>query len=643
MQLILEETFNVTNEVILNEATGEKTYVIKGTFSTPDKKNRNGRVYATKLWEDNVASYQSEIANGTNNTLMEKEHPPRTAVDPWSAVAQIRMLEMRDGLVYGEAEVLNITETEGIRALIDRGVKIGVSSRGVGKMKGDIVEEFNLITYDIVATPSDYNANLQGFNESMILEGVEIESNGKGGWVCTPEGCTLSEAKTKQPTRQQMNIWVDDWITAGPVATKTAISKQYKGNEGIRIIDLVKTQAEEEMNEAKTPKWDVSKKEWIDADKGYIEAQKDIESELKSIRNKMDAKMWAEEEAPNRDFDIVDGSKVLVSMSEAQKTGVFMVGAQGSKKMATVFIKADSEEEAVAKATELSRKNGVTNWSALELSPKGVKRVKEFDKVTFEMNEDAEDFINEKDSDAVKGFFKYAVQIQGELKENKASYKQWQNLLNEADNILSGSKIYEDAETKTEEELQECACNTSAKALIEALNKLGNKADIEAKSLAESELQAKFDAYMTEKTETVYYAVSGGNIVDPETGEVANDGNGNLVDIKHIVKNPRYFSRYFHASQNDLDALVKGQGMKVKKANVDFTKGQAERDAAQKAKTAQLRKDIAAMADGSYVYESDKSDKSDELGKCDECGKEMKLNENSLCVECSKDKKSKKV
>ena len=195
MKLILEETFDLDNVVELNESTNQKTYVIKGTFSTPDKKNRNGRIYASKLWEDNVSRYQAEIQGKTTNTLMEKEHPPRTAVDPWSAVAQIRKLEMREGLVYGEAELLNIPETAVMRELIDKGIKIGVSSRGVGKMKGEIVEEFNLITYDIVSTPSDYNANLNGFNESMILEGVEIDVNEKGQYICTPEGCSLTEAK----------------------------------------------------------------------------------------------------------------------------------------------------------------------------------------------------------------------------------------------------------------------------------------------------------------------------------------------------------------------------------------------------------------------------------------------------------------
>jgi len=260
MKLILEETFDVDNEIELNESTGQKTYIIKGTFSTPDKKNRNGRIYASRIWEDNVSKYQNEIVNKTVNTLMEKEHPARTTVDPWSAVAQIRKLEMRNGLVYGEAVLLNIPETQVMRELIDKGIKIGVSSRGVGKMNGHIVEEYNLITYDIVSTPSDYNANLEGFNESMILEGVDITSNGKGGWICTPEGCALAESSK--------------------------------------------------------PAWDIKSKSWINASKGYIEAQEDIIDELKTIKNKMDAVTVINNGLENRDFDIVNGKKMLIASTD---------------------------------------------------------------------------------------------------------------------------------------------------------------------------------------------------------------------------------------------------------------------------------------------------------------------------------------
>jgi len=223
MKLILEETFDLENVIELNESTNQKTYVIKGTFSTPDKKNRNGRIYAKKLWEDTVDLYQKEISGKTSNTLMEKEHPQRNTVDPWKAVAQIRKLEMREGMVYGEAELLNIPETMVMRALIDKGVKIGVSSRGVGKLVGEIVEEFHLTTYDIVSTPSDYNANLTGFNESMLFESVDYEVDAKGKWVCTPTGCTMV-AESKKEEKEKLTAMLEAKNVTCPSCKAAAVS-----------------------------------------------------------------------------------------------------------------------------------------------------------------------------------------------------------------------------------------------------------------------------------------------------------------------------------------------------------------------------------------------------------------------------------
>lgn len=195
LKLMVDMSTDVSGSVELNESSGEKKYIISGNFSTPDKKNRNGRIYSKNIWESNVARYQNEILNNTNNTLMELEHPPRTQVDPWEAVAKIRKLEMRDGYVYGEAVILNNGDkkTNQIKALIEAGVKIGVSTRGTGKMKGDIVEVYNLITVDVVSNPSNYESSLEGFNESMILENMDIELDESGKYVCTPAGCTLVE------------------------------------------------------------------------------------------------------------------------------------------------------------------------------------------------------------------------------------------------------------------------------------------------------------------------------------------------------------------------------------------------------------------------------------------------------------------
>jgi len=230
MQLILEDNFEELDYSIeLNESTGSKTYVVKGTFSTPGKKNRNGRIYGQKLWEDNVASYQNELHTNSVNTLMEAEHPARTSVDMWKAVGKIRKLEMREGLVYGEAVILNnnTPESNQLKALVDAGVPIGVSTRGVGRLgKNNIVEEFKLITVDFVSTPSDYNAQLKGFSESLILEDKEFNYDEKSkNWVCSKEGCSLVEAQkeTKAPKKCQLLNTLTEYIQEIPELTESEI------------------------------------------------------------------------------------------------------------------------------------------------------------------------------------------------------------------------------------------------------------------------------------------------------------------------------------------------------------------------------------------------------------------------------------
>lgn len=173
MKYLIDEALIVESVVTeeINEATGkkEKNYYIEGVFSTPGQKNRNGRIYPLSLWEKEVTKYQEEIKNNTMNTLGEWEHPPRTQVDPLQAVIKIVEVKIDNGLVMGKAKILNNNseKTNQLKALIDEGMKIGVSSRGVGSVKGDIVENFSLTTWDCVSQPSDYNCNLVGLRESL--------------------------------------------------------------------------------------------------------------------------------------------------------------------------------------------------------------------------------------------------------------------------------------------------------------------------------------------------------------------------------------------------------------------------------------------------------------------------------------------
>ena len=159
----------------INEATGKtsKKYKIKGVFSTIGERNRNGRIYPRNLWENEVTKYQENFQTGSINTLMEWEHPARTNVDPMEAVAKITALNIKDKYVMGEAVLLDNPKANQLKSLIDNGVKISVSSRGVGSVKNGVVENFKLVTYDVVSAPSDYNASMNGLVESYRLnEGI---------------------------------------------------------------------------------------------------------------------------------------------------------------------------------------------------------------------------------------------------------------------------------------------------------------------------------------------------------------------------------------------------------------------------------------------------------------------------------------
>lgn len=172
-----QATVDVVSE--LNEATGQKQkkYKIRGVFSTIGEKNRNGRIYPKAIWESEVHKYQDVIEAGSMNALMEWEHPPRTSVDMMEAVQKITDLRIEGNFVMGEAVLLDNPKQNQIKSLIENGIKISVSSRGVGSVKEGIVDKFKLITYDLVSEPSDFNQTMNGLVEStdgafILAEGI---------------------------------------------------------------------------------------------------------------------------------------------------------------------------------------------------------------------------------------------------------------------------------------------------------------------------------------------------------------------------------------------------------------------------------------------------------------------------------------
>ena len=173
MQLILEDENKILeSEVVesINEATGstKKDYYLSGIFSTAGVKNGNGREYPRFIWEREVSLYQEKIKDNHIHTLGEWEHPTRADVDPMKAVIKITELRLEGDYVYGKAKILDNPEGARLKVLIDEGIKIDISSRGVGSVgKNGIVEEFKLITYDLVSKASNPGSHLSGIVEGM--------------------------------------------------------------------------------------------------------------------------------------------------------------------------------------------------------------------------------------------------------------------------------------------------------------------------------------------------------------------------------------------------------------------------------------------------------------------------------------------
>jgi hypothetical protein len=197
MKLITEEISNVK---IITEGKGaNKKLYIEGVFLQGDLKNRNGRVYPMATLEKEVDRYnESFVAKG--RALGELGHPDGPTVNLDRVSHKITSL-VREGTNFrGKAQILNTPMGKIASSLLDEGVMLGVSSRGVGSLREDrsgckvVGEDFMLATAaDIVADPSAPDAFVQG-----IMEGKE--------WVW--EGGILRE-QLAEKTQRRINTLVD--------------------------------------------------------------------------------------------------------------------------------------------------------------------------------------------------------------------------------------------------------------------------------------------------------------------------------------------------------------------------------------------------------------------------------------------------
>ena len=200
MKLITEEISNVK---FITEGKGRKKKMyIEGVFLQGDLKNRNGRMYPVNTLAKEVNRYnEAFVAKG--RALGELGHPDGPTVNLDRVSHKITSLRQEGNNFVGKAQILNTPMGKIASSLLDEGVTLGVSSRGVGSLREDrngckvVGEDFMLATAaDIVADPSAPDAFVSG-----IMEGKE--------WVW--EGGILREQLASQ-TKKHINTLVDQKV-----------------------------------------------------------------------------------------------------------------------------------------------------------------------------------------------------------------------------------------------------------------------------------------------------------------------------------------------------------------------------------------------------------------------------------------------
>ena len=171
MKLITENIEEV--KLLTEEKDGQKHLYIEGVFLQSEVRNRNGRVYPFSVLEKEVGRYNEEYVT-KGRALGELGHPDGPTVNLDRVSHRITSLKAEGNNFVGKARILDTPMGNIAKSLLGEGVKLGVSSRGMGSIDkredaNYVMDDFMLATAaDIVADPSAPDAFVNG-----IMEGKE--------------------------------------------------------------------------------------------------------------------------------------------------------------------------------------------------------------------------------------------------------------------------------------------------------------------------------------------------------------------------------------------------------------------------------------------------------------------------------------
>ena len=176
-QLLIDYTlFEVSPQQISESMTQNNgKLIVTGTLQRADAKNQNGRVYPKNLLMRESQKYAGTFI-AERRALGELDHPDSSVVNLNNVSHNILAMEWQGNDLVGKVEILPTPSGNILKALFQSGIKLGISSRGLGSVKEvmregnsalEVQPDFELIAFDFVSNPSTQGAFLSPVNESV--------------------------------------------------------------------------------------------------------------------------------------------------------------------------------------------------------------------------------------------------------------------------------------------------------------------------------------------------------------------------------------------------------------------------------------------------------------------------------------------
>ena len=194
-QLIVDYIpFEVTPQQI-NESmsTNDGKLIVKGVLQRAEAKNQNGRVYPKDLLMREAKKYTENFIQ-QKRALGELDHPDSSVVNLQNTSHNVMEMHFNGNDLVGTVEVLGTPSGNILKELFKSGIKLGISSRGLGSVETlgesgaqEVQPDFELIAFDFVSNPSTHGAFLSPMNESVDLSNAYEQREDCGIWCRTEQ------------------------------------------------------------------------------------------------------------------------------------------------------------------------------------------------------------------------------------------------------------------------------------------------------------------------------------------------------------------------------------------------------------------------------------------------------------------------